>query len=147
MTGAQQVVAEGGLLAAPVELEIDRDGTVLVANLWDGDVVRVDLATGAQTKRDTPYLLTGLAMVPYPECSNGRDDDGRTGIDFDGGAAANGGVALDVPDPQCTSPWARERASCGLGAELAPLCALVARRLRGRRPASARPASSARCRA
>ena len=161
-TGAQEVVAEGGLLDGPVEIEIERDGSVRVGDLWDGDVVRVDPATGAQSRIDTPYLLTGLAIVPYPECGNGRDDDGdglvdwpadpgcsaadapnesppcqdgidddgATGIDFDGGAAANGGVALDVPDPQCTTPWRSERArSCGIGAELVAALGLLSTRL------------------
>lgn len=36
-----------------------------------------------------------------PKCNNGIDDDGQTGIDYDGGAWLNGGVPLDVPDPQC----------------------------------------------
>jgi len=157
-TGASADVASGDLLDGPVEIEIDRDGTVFAANLWSGDVVRVDLATGAQTLLATPYLLTGLALVPWPECENGRDDDGdgavdgpadpgcqlatsrsesppcqdgvdndgAIGVDFDGGAAANGGVPLDVPDPQCTSPWRGERGGCGLGVEIA--CALLALR-------------------
>ncbi|MCX5737210.1 MAG: hypothetical protein NTZ61_01695 [Proteobacteria bacterium] len=35
------------------------------------------------------------------ECSNGIDDDGDGLIDFDGGASANGGVSLGLPDPGC----------------------------------------------
>lgn len=164
-TGAQELVAEGGLLESPVEIEIDRDGRVLAGNLWAGDVVRVDLESGAQERIETPYLLTGLALAPYAECENGRDDDadgladapadpgcsgvaaptesppcqdgvdndGATGIDFDGGAAANGGTALDVPDPQCALPWnAERRAGCGLGVELAAIAGLASR-LRSKR--------------
>jgi hypothetical protein len=156
-------VAEGGLLDGPVDLEIDRDGTVFVGNLWAGDVVHVDLVTGTQTKVDTPYIVTALALAPYPECSDGRDDDGdglvdwpadpgcrdatastespicqdgidndgHPGIDFDGGAAANGGVPLAAPDPQCRTPWAREGAGCGLGAEMT-LILVAAERLANR---------------
>jgi hypothetical protein len=47
-------------------------------------------------------------------------NDGQPGIDFDGGAAANGGVAIAGVDPQCTQPWlnSETKKSCGLGAEL-----------------------------
>jgi hypothetical protein len=160
-TGAEEVVAEGGLLVDPVEIEIDRDGGVLAGNVFAGDVVRIDLATGVQAALDTSHAVLGLALVPYAACANGRDDDadgfadwpadpgcrdadwateapacqdgrdndGQIGIDFDGGAAANGGVALDVPDPQCTAPWRTERRSaCGLGAELVILAGLSLRR-------------------
>jgi len=35
------------------------------------------------------------------ECSDGSDDDGDGLIDFDGGASANHGVPLGLPDPGC----------------------------------------------
>ena len=57
-----------------------------------------------------------------PACQDGVNNDGRPGTDFDGGAAANGGVALDVPDPHCTTPYRTTEAAprmCGFGAELA----------------------------
>jgi hypothetical protein len=45
----------------------------------------------------------------------------RAGIDFDGGAAANGGVPIASPDPQCAEAWRTREAApaCGFGAELA----------------------------
>jgi hypothetical protein len=60
-----------------------------------------------------------------PQCSDGiNNDPGRdAGIDFDGGASQNGGVAIAARDPQCTMPWQRNeqpRRSCGLGFEVAP---------------------------
>ena len=56
-----------------------------------------------------------------PACQDGVDNDGASGIDFDGGAAANGGVAIASPDPQCTQAWRTREAApaCGFGAELA----------------------------
>jgi hypothetical protein len=58
-----------------------------------------------------------------PQCQDGLNNDNQPGIDFDGGASVNGGVPLDVPDPQCTSAWKNREAAaaCGLGAELAAL--------------------------
>jgi hypothetical protein len=79
-----------------------------------------------------PGCRSATAESESPPCQDGVDNDGATGIDFDGGAAANGGVALDVPDPQCTAPWNAERAGCGLGAELTLLCALFTRRSKRR---------------
>ena len=57
-----------------------------------------------------------------PQCQDGIDNDGRTGIDFDGGASLNSGVPLDVADPQCSGqPWRDKEAAatrCGLGFEV-----------------------------
>jgi len=62
-----------------------------------------------------------------PECSDGINNDPGmdAGIDFDGGASQNGGVAIAVPDSQCSAPWQRRESpqSCGLGFEMAPLLA------------------------
>jgi cysteine-rich repeat protein len=70
------------------------------------------------------------ASFEMPACQNGRNDDRKPGVDFDGGASALG-VAIDAPDPQCTVPYRNaERAPCGLGAEL--VLALAALRLRQR---------------
>jgi len=73
-----------------------------------------------------------------PACQNGLDDDGQLGIDFDGGAAANGGEALDVPDPGCDAPTKEDEewnpftsVGCGLGPELVLVVGLL-RRLRRR---------------
>jgi hypothetical protein len=62
-----------------------------------------------------------------PQCQDGLDNDGAAGIDFDGGASVNGGVALAAADPQCTAPWRSQEAAsapapapaCGIGPELA----------------------------
>jgi hypothetical protein len=68
------------------------------------------------------------ANAPYenPECDDGVDNDGDLKIDWDGAP----------PDPQCTTPWKREKkVGCGLGFELAPLLGLLlALRRRAGRP-------------
>ena len=70
-----------------------------------------------------------------PACQDGIDNDGDGKIDFDGGAAANHGIPLGPPDPQCTKPYQESEAPahCGLGFELALVVAglRAARRLRG----------------
>lgn len=158
VTGEQETVAAGGLLDFPVEIEIDREDRVLAGNLWAGDVVRIDLETGEQTRMETPGVgLIGLAVVPHPECSNWRDDDGDgyadhpddpgcldanspredpacdDGVDNDGdgGIDWNGG-STESPDPQCTTAHGpRETPNgCGLGAELAGVLAALLSRTR-----------------
>lgn len=60
------------------------------------------------------------ALREDPRCQNGLDDDGDGTIDFDGGRAANGGVALGPPDPSCTSAALEGEGgglACGLGFE------------------------------
>jgi hypothetical protein len=45
-----------------------------------------------------------ITIFPAPgpaACSDGFDNDGDGLIDFDGGASANGGVPLSLPDPGC----------------------------------------------
>ena len=72
------------------------------------------------------------APAELTQCQDGVNNDGQTGTDFDGGAAAGGPVDPDGADPQCVGrPWHdRERVrSCGLGFELALLLPLL-RRLR-----------------
>lgn len=67
---------------------------------------------------EDPGCKSALFNLEAPVCQNGVDDDGDSRIDFDGGASANGGVPLALPDLQCNVPWrARETASsgCGLG--------------------------------
>jgi hypothetical protein len=74
--------------------------------------------------------------VENPACQDGIDNDGRPGIDFDGGASANGGVAIDVPDPNCTTAYRATEVAppvCGIGAEIAfalPLVGLIGFRSR-----------------
>jgi len=83
------------------------------------------------------------------QCQDGLDNDGRTGIDFDGGASLNGGVPIAVKDPQCNTAWRGSEAAsaCGLGFELAllaPLLDLGTRRYAASRTSAAlsRPARS-----
>lgn len=83
-----------------------------------------------------PGCRDATGDLENPQCQDGINNGGSPGIDFDGGAAANGGVALGAPDPHCTQPWIRHEAtpSCGLGAELALVFgALGFRRRRGAR--------------
>jgi hypothetical protein len=40
---------------------------------------------------------------PPPACSDGTDNDGDGLVDFDGGALANGGVPIGLPDPGCAA--------------------------------------------
>jgi hypothetical protein len=40
---------------------------------------------------------------PLPACSDGIDNDGDGLVDFDGGASANGGVPIGLPDPGCAA--------------------------------------------
>jgi hypothetical protein len=78
-----------------------------------------------------------------PVCQDGLDNDVQLGIDFDGGAAANGGVPIDVADPGCDSPTDDEEwnaiagTGCGLGPELGAVLALLLWRRRSRRSALA----------
>jgi len=64
-----------------------------------------------------------------PQCENGVDDDGDGQIDFDGGAAANGGIPLAPSDGACGSAHSNsEVGSCGLGAELVGVLWVLRRR-------------------
>jgi hypothetical protein len=73
---------------------------------------------------DDPVCTSPSDDRERSRCQDGIDNDGRLGIDFDGGASVNGGTPIDVPDPQCFSA-ARDREGsqsswgCGLGPELA----------------------------
>ena len=57
------------------------------------------------------------------QCQDGVDNDADGGFDFDGGASANGGIALGPPDPHCYAAWrsTERRLHCGLGFEVALL--------------------------
>ena len=129
-TGEQTEIASGGVLSGPTGLVIDRDGAIWVSELFDDALVRIDPTTGAQTAIDLPFVVIGFTMVPYPACSNGRDDDGDGRIDFDGGALAGIPVALRTEsDPQCflfgqgqpSGKSEAPRKGCGLGGELVVL--------------------------
>jgi hypothetical protein len=82
-----------------------------------------------------PGCVSPDSEIEAPRCQDGIDNDGDGTIDFDGGASANGGVALAPADSACGSAWIdRERLKgCGLGAELALLLPALAG-LRRRRP-------------
>jgi hypothetical protein len=63
-----------------------------------------------------------------PACQDGIDNDLDTKIDFDGGAALNGGVPLAEIDPQCAGKPHRNREQpngCGDGEELAFLAPIA----------------------
>ncbi len=94
---------------------------------------------------DDPGCGSPSGVREQPQCQDGIDNDGQLGIDFDGGASLNGGVAIDVPDPQCTSA-SRNREGmqtvwgCGLGPELAlllPVLGWLGRRRSARRDGGA----------
>jgi hypothetical protein len=75
---------------------------------------------------DDPGCGRPGAARENPQCQDGIDNDGQVGIDFDGGASLNGGVPIDVADPNCLS-FADNREAvqsgggCGMGPELALL--------------------------
>ncbi|MCX5738869.1 MAG: right-handed parallel beta-helix repeat-containing protein [Proteobacteria bacterium] len=81
-----------------------------------------------------PGCASAASNIENPTCQDGIDNNRNGTIDFDGGASANHGVSLGQLDPQCTTPYAKEkRRACGLGAELAlllPSMWLAARRRR-----------------
>jgi cysteine-rich repeat protein len=87
---------------------------------------------------------SAACLVTYA-CGDGVDNDGDAAFDFDGGASANGGVALGPADPHCGSLADADEAAepppplpgfgCGLGPELMlALGVLGARRARRERP-------------
>jgi len=74
-----------------------------------------------------PVASVEVTVPPPPACSNGLDDDGDGGTDWDGGA-----LGL-TPDAQCIGKPGRDRevvnsGGCGLGAEIALALAVLARR-------------------
>jgi cysteine-rich repeat protein len=89
---------------------------------------------------DDPGCRSPTSALENPQCQDGANNDGQSGIDFDGGASVNGGVPLDAADPQCTAAWVNSEAppppaaGCGIGPELAVVLALLRRlRMRSRR--------------
>jgi len=72
-TGAQRRVSSGGMLSSPFGVAVEHGGTVLVADAFafsQGGVIRVDLATEAQTEvfrststaLDLPHRPVGIAL-------------------------------------------------------------------------------------
>jgi formylglycine-generating enzyme required for sulfatase activity len=76
-----------------------------------------------------PGCFSAASDTENPACQDGIDNEGDGGIDFDGGAAANHGVALGPVDPNCNKPYRTDEKpnACGLGAELVLLAPLLAR--------------------
>jgi hypothetical protein len=73
-----------------------------------------------------PGCMNAAFGKENPQCQDGSNNDLQAGIDFDGGASANGGVPLAQPDPHCNVAWRdTEVGSCGFGFELAPLLVLL----------------------
>jgi hypothetical protein len=74
-----------------------------------------------------PGCFSVTSAIENPRCQDGIDNDSDGKFDFDGGASANGGVALGLPDPQCTAPHRNKETpnSCGLGVEIVPALALL----------------------
>ena len=98
----------------------------------------IDLSAVTSSLSDSVFHQPITVTDPLPQCSDGVDNDGDGYVDFDGGASANGGVAVAAPDPQCTEPYQNnEKAACGLGAELV-LVLPALRWLGGRRRSRAR---------
>jgi hypothetical protein len=100
----------------------------------DGDG-RIDFDGGASADGGVPLAppdrgcKDATSPTENPACQDGFDNDGDGGIDFDGGAAANGGIPLGPPDVNCIGDPSRDyetlTPNCGLGAELAPVVALL----------------------
>jgi cysteine-rich repeat protein len=69
-----------------------------------------------------PACLSPAFSRESSECQNAIDDDGAAGVDYDGGASFNGGVALGPADSDCAGKPQRDKEialpACGLGAEL-----------------------------
>jgi hypothetical protein len=109
------------------------------ARRWVCDNGMDDDGDGLADHPADPGCNNLIAPRENPQCQDGIDNDGKPGIDFDGGASVNGGVPLDVPDPQCAGRawWNTEGKStfCGLGFEallvVVPLAWWRARRRRG----------------
>jgi hypothetical protein len=108
----------------------ERDQTLICDDGMDND------DDGLTDFPSDPACQTQVTTRESALCQDGLNNDNQTGIDFDGGASVNGGIAIDVPDPQCAGmPWRNTEAACGLGAELVCAIPLLVRwrRLRGRR--------------
>lgn len=94
---------------------------------------------------DEFFAWSTLGNAPLPSCSDGLDNDGDGGIDFDGGASARPGVAPGASDPQCLHLPFWSESGCGLGFELAlllPALGALRRRRRRARTATAPVATS-----
>ncbi len=101
---------------------------------------------------DDPGCVSAYGVREDPKCQDGLNNDNDGRVDFDGGESIHGlcaggscpagvsdpdGNGVADPDPQCVGAPQRNSewppSSCGLGAELAPLLALLGWRLSRRR--------------
>jgi hypothetical protein len=104
----------------------------------DGDG-HIDFAFAAPASSlDDPGCGSHTGTLEDPQCQNGLNDDGLTGIDFDGGASLG---LSGPPDLQCTSSSRNSEtpppppSGCGLGPELVlltPMLLALRRRIRDR---------------
>lgn len=113
----------------------DEAGSIDVSVVCD-DAVDND-GDGLQDWPADPGCQFATSQDEAPQCDDDLDNDGDGKVDWDGGT---GGAPSD---PQCTAAWRpkeRRPRGCGLGAELAPLLALLAtaRRLRAHAPPARR---------
>ena len=102
----------------------------------DGFHLHAQNHAGFKWMADQVELAALAVLAGIPACSDGIDNDGDGKIDFDGGASANGGVALaDADSAQCKKPSDKNEAPhCGLGAELTLLVPLMGLAASRRRP-------------
>jgi hypothetical protein len=112
----------------------------------DGDGKADYLATGG----GDPGCWSAIAITESPQCQDGLDNDGLTGIDFDGGDSLdidprdglidakfnNATPAVGDADPECVGRPSKNRertGGCGLGFEVVFLTPVLARLARKRR--------------
>jgi len=151
--GILDALAAADALAATCSNGIDDDGDGLVDGADPGCDDPADaserspaIACDDGIDNDGDGLLDGADPgcrepgwpLEDPACDNGVDDDSDGAIDF-AGLDLNGDLDFDdpgeaPPDPDCDAAWRNtERAAqpaCGLGPELLPLLAALARRRR-----------------
>ena len=146
-TASQSVVSRGGLLVQPRGIAVvparcangaDDDGDGLAdfpsdpgcassdddseksPSLVCDDGIDQD-GDGTIDRPADPGCKDRSSNKENPQCQDGLDNDGDGKFDFDGGAAANGGIALGPLDPQCEFKPSRDKeapSTCGLGAEI-----------------------------
>jgi len=92
LTGAQSLLAEGGLLVAPQHLVATADGRVFVADSGAGAVIEIDLGTGAQRLVATSGMLASAHGVTLDDqgallVTNRRTPTQLIHVDPESGAA------------------------------------------------------------
>ena len=135
--GIHSLTSVGGVVQVTVATPTNFANQTAVMQPECGDGVEND-GDGLVDYPADPGCQSATGTVESPACQDGVDNDLDGRIDFDGGASANGGVALALVDLQCRKPFRRKETppTCGFGAELAlvmPLLGLAAGRRRRRR--------------